>query len=229
LLRQKVKHYQKKSFAGSLISVGFRISANGYFRRMIAQLTGKFLHKTPTRLVIDVQGVGYEVQISLHTYAAIQHADGGTLITHLKVAEDAFTLFGFSEPAEKEIFLKLLSVSGVGAATARMMLSSMRPLEVAQAITTGQVRILEGVKGIGKKTAERIVLELKDKMGQVQAAYQPTEALAANNTPDKDALEALVALGIARNMAEQAIKKANAQLPGTHSVEDLIKLALKAI
>jgi holliday junction DNA helicase RuvA len=203
--------------------------ANGYFRRMIAQLTGKFLNKTPTRLIIDVQGVGYEVQISLNTYAAIQHADGGTLITHLKVAEDAFTLFGFSEPAEKEIFLKLLSVSGVGAATARMMLSSMRPLEVAQAITTGQVRILEGVKGIGKKTAERIVLELKDKMGQVHAAYQPTEALSANNTPDKDALEALVALGIARNMAEQAIRKANAQSPGTSSVEELIKLALKAI
>jgi len=196
---------------------------------MIAQLTGKFLHKTPTRLVIDVQGVGYEVQISLNTYAAIQHVDAGTLITHLKVAEDAFTIFGFSEPAEKEIFLKLLSVSGVGAATARMMLSSMRPLEVAQAITTGQVRVLEGVKGIGKKTAERIVLELKDKMGQVHAAYQPTEALSANNTPDKDALEALVALGIARNMAEQAIRKANAQSPTPNSVEDLIKLALKAI
>jgi Holliday junction DNA helicase RuvA len=196
---------------------------------MIAQLSGKFLHKTPTRLIIDVQGVGYEVQISLNTYTAIQHAEAGTLITYLKVSEDAFTIFGFSEPAEKEIFLKLLSVSGVGAATARMMLSSMRPLEVAQAIVTGQVRILESVKGIGKKTAERIVLELKDKMGQVQAAYQPTEALAANNTAEKDALEALVALGIARNMAELAIRKANAQLPTPTSVEDLIKIALKAI
>ncbi|HSC54987.1 MAG TPA: Holliday junction branch migration protein RuvA [Phnomibacter sp.] len=196
---------------------------------MIAQLTGKFLHKSPTKLIVDVQGVGYEVQISLNTFAAIQHADAGTLITHLKVAEDAFTIFGFSEPAEKDIFLKLLSVSGVGAATARMMLSSMRPIEVAQAISTGQVRILEGVKGIGKKTAERIVLELKDKMGSVQMAHQPTDIIAANNTPDRDALDALVALGIARNMAEQAIKKALVQSAGSTSVEELIKLALKAI
>lgn len=196
---------------------------------MIAQLTGKFLHKSPTRLVIDVQGVGYEVQISLNTYTDIQHADAGTLITHLKVAEDAFTLFGFSTPAEKEIFLKLVSVSGVGAATARMMLSSMRPLEVAQAIITGQVRVLEGVKGIGKKTAERIVLELKDKMGQVQMAYQPTEALSVNNTVDKDAFEALIALGIARNVAEQAIKKVTSQTTEVPTLEEMIKLALKAI
>ncbi len=179
--------------------------------------------------MIDVQGVGYEVQISLNTYSDIQHADSGTLITHLKVAEDAFTIFGFSTAAEKEIFLKLLSVSGVGAATARMMLSSMRPLEVAQAITTGQVRILEGVKGIGKKTAERIVLELKDKMGQVYAAHQPTEALTVNNTLDKDAFEALIALGIARNVAEQAIRKATAQSTEVPTLEELIKLALKAI
>lgn len=179
--------------------------------------------------MIDVQGVGYEVQISLNTYTDIQHADGGTLITHLKVAEDAFTIFGFSTGAEKEIFLKLLSVSGVGAATARMMLSSMRPLEVAQAITTGQVRALEGVKGIGKKTAERIVLELKDKMGQVYAAHQPTEALAVNNTVDKDAFEALIALGIARNVAEQAIRKVTAQSTEVPTLEELIKLALKAI
>ncbi|WP_246186360.1 Holliday junction branch migration protein RuvA [Phnomibacter ginsenosidimutans] len=123
----------------------------GYFRRMISQLTGRFLHKTPTRVVVDVQGVGYELQISLNTYSDIQAADSGTLHTYLKVAEDAFTLYGFSEMAEREVFLKLISVSGVGAGTARMMLNSMKPVEVAHAISTGQVKTLEAVKGIGKK------------------------------------------------------------------------------
>ncbi len=196
---------------------------------MIAQLTGKFLHKTPTRVVVDVQGVGYDVQISLHTYSAIQAADSGTLFTHLKVAEDAFTLFGFSEGAEREVFLKLISVSGVGAATARMMLSSMKPAEVVAAITGGQVKTLEAVKGIGKKTAERLVLELKDKMGAVtqDAGASPAWAAAgSNNSLQQDALEALVALGIARSAAEQALRRAGS---GATSVQDLIKQALQAI
>lgn len=196
---------------------------------MIAQLTGKFLHKTPTRVVVDVQGVGYDVQISLHTYSAIQAADSGTLYTHLKVAEDAFTLFGFSELAEREVFLKLISVSGVGAATARMMLSSLKPAEVIAAITGGQLKTLEAVKGIGKKTAERLVLELKDKMGAVtqDAGASPAWAAAgSHNSLQQDALEALVALGIARSTAEQALRRVGT---GATSVQDLIKQALKAI
>lgn len=202
----------------------------GYFRRMISQLTGRFLHKTPTRVVVDVQGVGYELQISLNTYSDIQAADSGTLHTYLKVAEDAFTLYGFSEMAEREVFLKLISVSGVGAGTARMMLNSMKPVEVVHAIGTGQVKTLEAVKGIGKKTAERIVLELKDKMGQVQAGHQPTSTLLPGyNTADKDALDALLALGIAKAPAEQALRKAAAALPAGYTVQDLIKQALKAI
>jgi Holliday junction DNA helicase RuvA len=179
--------------------------------------------------VVDVQGVGYDVQISLHTYSAIQAAESGTLFTHLKVAEDAFTLFGFSEAAEREVFLKLISVSGVGAATARMMLSSMKPAEVVAAITSGQVKTLEAVKGIGKKTAERLVLELKDKMGAVtqQSGVGPALAAAgANNSLQQDALEALVALGIARQVAEQALRRAGT---GATNVQDLIKQALKAI
>ena len=201
----------------------------GYFRRMISQLTGRFLYKTPTRVVVDVQGVGYELQISLNTYSDIQTADSGTLHTYLKVAEDAFTLYGFSEMAEREVFLKLISVSGVGAGTARMMLNSMKPVEVAHAISTGQVKTLEAVKGIGKKTAERIVLELKDKMGQVQAGHQPTTLQPGYNTADKDALDALLSLGIAKNTAEQALRKAAAALPAGYTVQDIIKLALKAI
>lgn len=196
---------------------------------MIALLTGKFLHKTATSVVIDAGGVGYELQISLHTYSAIQGADQGSLYTHLKVAEDAFTLYGFHDLAEKEIFLKLISISGVGAATARMMLSSMKPNEIAQAIATGQVRVLEGVKGIGKKTAERIVLELKDKMGKMTTGYQPIISGDANNTAANDALEALLALGISRPMAEQAIRKASAAMPADAAVEVLIKQALKNI
>lgn len=196
---------------------------------MIALLTGKFLHKTATSVVIDAGGVGYELQISLHTYSAIQGADQGSLYTHLKVAEDAFTLYGFHDLAEKEIFLKLISISGVGAATARMMLSSMKPNEIAQAIATGQVRVLEGVKGIGKKTAERIVLELKDKMGKMTTGYQPIISGDANNTAANDALEALLALGISRPMAEQAIRKASAAMPTDAAVEVLIKQALKNI
>lgn len=196
---------------------------------MIAQLTGKFLHKTPTKVLVDVNGVGYEVQISLNTFTDIQPLQAGTLITYLKVAEDAMTLFGFSQTAERDIFLKLLGVSGVGAATARMMLSSMRPLEIAHAIATGQVRVLEGVKGIGKKTAERIVLELKDKMGDIAASHQPVFGGEADNSTGKDALEALVALGINKNLAEQAIRKAIAGTGTPQSVEELIKMALKSI
>lgn len=207
----------------------FALAPIGYFRRMISQLTGRFLHKTPTRVVVDVQGVGYELQISLNTYSDIQTADSGTLHTYLKVAEDAFTLYGFSEMAEREVFLKLISVSGVGAGTARMMLNSMKPVEVAHAISTSQVKTLEAVKGIGKKTAERIVLELKDKMGQVQAGHQPTTLLPGYNTADKDALDALLALGIAKASAEQALRKAAAALPAGYTVQDLIKQALKAI
>jgi Holliday junction DNA helicase RuvA len=194
---------------------------------MIAQLTGKFLYKTPTQLVIDCNGVGYEVNISLHTFSAIQHLDFGTLFTFLKVAEDAHTLYGFSEIAEKQIFIMLLSVSGVGSATARMMLSSLKPLEVQQAILTGNLKLLESIKGIGKKTAERIVLELRDKVGK-QTTIVATSS-PSYNTTHNDALEALVALGINRILAEQAIKKVPNQAVGTMSVEELIKQVLKSI
>jgi Holliday junction DNA helicase RuvA len=192
---------------------------------MIAQLTGIFLQKTPTRVVIDVQGVGYDVNISLNTYGAISTLASGTLFTHLKVSEDAFTLYGFYEMAEKEIFLKLISVSGVGAATARLMVSSLKPAEIQQAITTGNVKLLESIKGIGKKTAERIALELRDKLatlspGGVGSAMQ-------HNTPEAEALEGLLALGIGKVIAEQAIKKALATGQGDQSIENIIKQAFK--
>src|SRR5882724_5057286 len=133
---------------------------------MYAYLQGRFTEKTPAQVYVDVNGVGYEVNISLNTYAHIQNLDHGKLFTHLQVKEDGHVLFGFFEKAEKEIFLLLIGVSGVGAATARMMLSSLKPEEVSKAIVLGNLKLLESVKGIGKKTAERLVLELKDKLGK---------------------------------------------------------------
>lgn len=133
---------------------------------MIAYLKGDFVNKSPAVVQIDVNGIGYEVQISLNTYSKILNLDKGTLFTHLLVREDAHILFGFFDKSEKEMFQQLLSVSGIGASTARVMLSYMKPEELARAIVNGDVRTLEGIKGIGKKTAERIVLELRDKLAK---------------------------------------------------------------
>ncbi len=193
---------------------------------MIAQLTGKFLHKTPTQLIVDAGGVGYEVNISLNTFTAIQQLDNGTLFTYLRIAEDAHTLWGFAEMAEKQMFIMLIGVSGVGTNTARMMLNSLRPQDIQQTIMMGDAKRLEAVKGIGKKTAERLVLELKDKVGK--NAINSPNLPAQYNTNETDALEALVALGIARPMAESAIRKAVAQQTHT-TVEELIKQVLKSI
>ena len=192
---------------------------------MFAQLTGQFLHKTPTRVVIDCNGVGYEVHISLNTYTVINPLEKGSLFTHLKVSEDAFTLYGFAELAEKEIFLKLISVSGVGAGTARMMLNSLKPGEIQQAIASNNVKLLESIKGIGKKTAERIALELRDKMGAIATAGGMVPIL--HNTAEQEALEALVALGISKTVAEQAIRKTQSSSTGPLPVEAIIKQALK--
>jgi len=192
---------------------------------MIAQLTGQFLHKTPTRVIVDCNGVGYEVHISLNTYSVINPLDKGSLFTHMKVAEDAFTLYGFAELAEKEIFLKLISVSGVGAGTARMMLNSLKPVEIQQAIASNNIKLLESIKGIGKKTAERIALELRDKMGSITATGSTVISL--HNTAEQEALEALVALGINKTVAEQAIRKTQSSSTGPLPVEAIIKQALK--
>jgi Holliday junction DNA helicase RuvA len=191
---------------------------------MIAFLRGQFAVKTPARVVVDVNGVGYDVQISLNTYSAISNKESGLLFTHLHITENAQTLFGFAELAEKEMFLQLISVSGVGAATARMMLSGMRPDEIAKAIVQGNTKQLEGIKGIGKKSAERLIVELRDKLGK----YPIGKSGLAHNEPslDIDAVNALVALGIGKAMAEQAVKKTIAAA-GEQSLEETIKQALK--
>src|SRR6185503_9696779 len=196
------------------------------FAPMIAYLKGDFVTKSPAVVQIDVNGIGYEVQISLNTYSKILNLDKGTLFTHLLVREDAHILFGFFDKSEKEMFQQLLSVSGIGASTARVMLSYMKPEELARAIVNGDVRTLEGIKGIGKKTAERIVLELRDKL-----AKQPLDSNISpmkNNTLQQDALNALTALGINRLAAEQALAKVLGNEPNL-PVEELIKKTLRIL
>ena len=193
---------------------------------MIAYLKGDFVFKTPAAVHVDVNGVGYEVQISLNTFSKIQNLEKGVLHTSLLIREDAHILYGFFEKAEKEMFLLLISVSGVGAATARVMLSYMKPEDISKAILNGDAKTLEAVKGIGKKTAERLVIELRDKVGK----HTPETTISAvkHNTLHSDALNALLALGINRQAADQAIQKAMSTAPGL-AVEELIKIALRSL
>lgn len=194
---------------------------------MIAFLKGNFARKTPALVHVDVNGVGYELHISLNTYSSIANKDHGQLHTYFHVREDAQVLYGFYEESEKEMFIQLISVSGVGAATARMMLSSMKPADIAKAIQQGNARVLESVKGIGKKSAERIVLELRDKIGRI--SVESNNDTLIDNTLDQDALNALIALGINRSAGEQAIGRVRKSNPELHKIEDIIKQALKNI
>jgi holliday junction DNA helicase RuvA len=198
------------------------------FAAMIAFLKGKFVRKTPSYVFIEVNGIGYEVQISLNTYSKIQDQNDGILQTHLIIREDAHLLFGFSDLAEKEIFLQLISISGIGANTARVMLSYMRPDELSRAIIQGNVKLLESIKGIGRKTAERIVVELRDKLARQPVDSSVNISSLQGNTFQSDALNALIALGINRQAADKAIQKVLEQEPGI-GVELLIKKALQIL
>jgi Holliday junction DNA helicase RuvA len=195
---------------------------------MIAFLKGNFVRKTPSYVFIDVNGVGYEVQISLNTYSRIQDMEEGMLQTHLIVREDAHILFGFSDMAEKEMFLQLIAISGIGSNTARVMLSYMKPDELSRAIIQGNVKMLEGIKGIGKKTAERIVVELRDKLSKQPVDTSVNISPWKGNTLQSDALNALIALGINRQAADSAVQKILEQDPNA-GVEVLIKKALQIL
>jgi Holliday junction DNA helicase RuvA len=193
---------------------------------MISFLKGKFVQKTPAQVWMEVGGVGYEVNISLNTYSKLQALSEGTLYTHLLIREDAHLLFGFFDITERDVFQHLISVSGIGASTARVMLSYLKPEELVGAILRGDTRSLEAIKGIGKKTAERMVLELKDKL-----AKHPLEANNSpliNNTLQQDSLNALMALGIPRQAASQALEKVLKNHPDL-GAEELIKLALRSL
>ena len=196
------------------------------FATMIAYLKGDFVHKSPAVVHVEVNGVGYEVQISLNTFSKIQNLDKGILYTNLLIREDAHILYGFFDLAEKEMFLYLISVSGIGASSARVMLSYMKPDELAKAIITSDTRTLEGIKGIGKKTAERMVLELRDKLAKhpIESNIFPMK----NNTLQQDALNALMALGINRQAAHSALEK-TLTAESNLSVEELIKKTLRTL
>lgn len=183
--------------------------------------------KNPAQVVVDVNGVGYECQVSLNTYSAISNQESGQLYTYLHITENNQTLYGFSEPSEKELFTQLISVSGVGAATARMMLSGLKPDEIIKAIVQSNARLLESVKGIGRKTAERLVLELKDKLSKNLNDSILTSSV--TNKVENDALTALISLGIPRPNAEKAIKNVIEANDSNIQLEELIKKALKNI
>ncbi len=197
---------------------------------MIAYLNGMLTHTSPSMVHVELNGVGYEVQISLNTYSKLEGKDKVKLLIYQQFREDGQTLYGFVDQPEKDMFVQLIGITGVGASTARMMLSSMRPDEIAQAISKGDSKLLERVKGIGKKTAERIVLELKDKMSKLPMHTSGT-AQVAIPSHEQDALQALMALGIPRATAETAVRKAAGSLSADQPqpLEILIKKALQSI
>ncbi|MEY3560817.1 MAG: hypothetical protein RL512_19 [Bacteroidota bacterium] len=193
---------------------------------MISFLRGHFIEKTPTHVWVDVNGVGYEVHISLNTYSKIQQKEEGLLYTILLIREDAHLLYGFGDLSERDLFQQLISVSGVGASTARVMFSYLKPEELIQAIVQGNVKALESIKGIGKKTAERLVLELKDKLSKIAPVSNNSPLI--NNSLQQDALNALTALGIPKQAASMAIEKTLKANPEM-GVEDLVKMALRSL
>ena len=191
---------------------------------MITHIQGKLIEKNPTDVVIDCHGVGYLLNISLHTYSQIPDQENLKLFTHLQVKEDSHTLYGFSSLAEREIFRLLISVSGIGANIARTMLSSLTPKQVREGIALGDVALIQSIKGIGAKTAQRVIIELKDKVLKI---YDIDEvSVSESNTNKNEALSALEVLGFNKKQSEKVIDKI-LLVDKELSVTDLIKRALK--
>lgn len=192
---------------------------------MIHHIKGRLVEKAPTHAVVEAGGVGYFLNISLITFSKLGNDENCTLYTHLSIKEDAHTLYGFAEKSEREIFRQLISVNGVGASTARVMLSSMTADEITAAIVTGDVDALKSIKGIGAKSAQRIIVDLKDKLGKVEGIEQNILTF-ANNTVRDEALSALLALGFTKNSVEKVLNKVLKAQPEL-DLEGLIKEALK--
>lgn len=196
---------------------------------MIAYIKGKITHKDPTHVIIDVQGVGYEIRIPLSTYSHIKDKDEGMLHTYLHVKEDAHTLFGFHSKSEKKVFMDLISISGVGPSTGLMIQSSLSAEELQQAIVNEDVVTIQNIKGIGAKTAQRLILELKDKMKREGVELKTPEIdMHQHNTLRQEALSALTTLGFTKSMAEKNINAVLRQKGTEITLEELIKLALKS-
>jgi Holliday junction DNA helicase RuvA len=195
---------------------------------MIAFLKGKLVHKDPTFVVIDVGGVGYQVTISLATYSDIKDQENILLYTHLAIREDAHVLFGFSKEVEKKLFQQLISVNGVGPSTAIVMLSYMDSVELKYAIVQENAAALQSIKGIGGKTAQRVIIELKDKLKkETWDDAQPAISMGSHNTLRKEALSALLTLGLPKMVAEKSVDTVLKKSGNTITLEDLVKQALK--
>ena len=193
---------------------------------MITHIQGKLVEKTPTNVVIDCNGVGYHLNISLHTYSQLSNQENLKLYTHLQVKEDSHTLYGFSSLSEREIFRLLISVSGIGTNIARTMLSSLTPKQVREGIALGDVVLIQSVKGIGSKTAQRVIIELKDKVLKVYDIEEGT--IRKNNTNKVEALSALEVLGFTKKQSERVVDR----IISDHSeanIETIIKEALKKL
>jgi Holliday junction DNA helicase RuvA len=193
---------------------------------MIAFLKGRLVHKDPTFVLIEVSGVGYHVTISLQTYSEIKDQENITLFTHLSIREDAHVLFGFSKEAEKRMFQLLLSVNGVGPSTAIVMLSYMSIDELKTAIAHDDVVALQKIKGIGGKTAQRVIIELKDKVKK-EVEIIPSSTGVRHNTLRNEALSALITLGVNKSAAEKSVDVVLKKSGNTITLEDLVKQALK--
>jgi Holliday junction DNA helicase RuvA len=193
---------------------------------MITQLAGQLIEKNPTNIIVDCGGVGYFVNISLHTFGLIKNEECVKIFTHLQVREDAHTLFGFAEKAEREVFRLLIGVSGIGASTARTMLSSLTPQQVTEAISQGDVATIQSVKGIGLKTAQRVIIDLKDKILNVVGLDEVLPS--QGNTQKEEALSALETLVYTRKQSDKVVAGILKTDPEA-SVETIIKLALKKL
>lgn len=191
---------------------------------MISHLNGKLIEKNPTNLIIECQGVGYEVKISLHTFSLLKSDESIFIYTQLIVREDAQLLYGFSFKDERNMFNYLISVSGIGPNTAMIMLSSLTPEEIATAILSEDVRTIQSIKGIGAKTAQRVIIDLKDKVSKLNLSSE--KIINENNTNRFDALTALISLGFDKKLIDKALDKIGTE---DDTVEQLIKKALKVL
>jgi Holliday junction DNA helicase RuvA len=195
---------------------------------MYAYIDGKLVFKSPAYVVIDANGVGYHINISLNTYSLMGDTERLKLFTWLHVKEDAHTLYGFVDESERNLFLHLISISGVGPNTGRMMLSSLAPAEIHAAIVNGNVSVIQRIKGIGPKSAQRVILELQDKLRK-EGVGASTSSTPIIKTAKEEALAALVMLGFVRNAAEKVLDQELNKNGQTLTVEELIKLALKSL
>lgn len=191
---------------------------------MITHIRGKLVEKNPTYAIIECNGVGYFLHISLNTFAKIPDSEAVLLFTHLSIREDAHTLFGFADKTEREIFKLLISVSGVGPSIARTMLSSMTTEQIQQAIASEDIPTIQSVKGIGAKTAQRVIIDLKDKILKTYELQE--DSINTNNTLKAEALSALEVLGFNRRQVDKMIQKIIQESPNI-SLENIIKQALK--